>query len=264
MSSSPREPGFQSGVEFPDTEWPLVHASCGPEGATSDSALERLCRTYLDPVYAYLRTSLGIPSQQAEDLAIEFMADLRHYTRHAAAKPPVRSFRFRDFLRRCVRNFAATVWRRLQAQRRGGGTTTVSYEEHSDWIEENGPAGGGWRDAELAFDQEWASALVRRAHLALKEDYRRTGASLEFDALAPYLMSPVPDGTHSHLADRLGATESAGRKRLERLRRKFRARLRAEVGRTLRHSADVDDELNHLVEVWLSTQCDGREGVKTP
>jgi RNA polymerase sigma-70 factor (ECF subfamily) len=209
---------------------------------------------YLPPVYAYFRASLRLSPHDAQDLTIEFLAALDEYTRHVANRPIPQQVRFRDFLRRCARNFAASARERDAAQKRGGKFVFLSYEEHFNWLEEDHEEDLQASDADLAFDREWAITLVTEAQTQLAEDFRRAGKEHEYDALAPFLIAPPPEGTHAAIAQRLSITEAASKKKLERLRDRFGKHLRTGVARTLQDPADIDDELRHLRRVWLGAE----------
>jgi len=58
---------------FTTTHWSTVLAAGRTEAPRCAEALERLCRTYWYPLYAYVRRC-GIDSHNAEDLTQEFLA----------------------------------------------------------------------------------------------------------------------------------------------------------------------------------------------
>lgn len=81
------------------------------------AALEKLCRAYWYPLYAYVRRR-GYEVQEAQDLTQEFFARL-------LAKDYLRAVdrakgKFRSFLLAALEHFLANEWRNARAQKRGG------------------------------------------------------------------------------------------------------------------------------------------------
>jgi RNA polymerase sigma-70 factor (ECF subfamily) len=252
LDAGDAQPALDSRAEFPDTEWFLILSPATEAGDLAMEAQERLCRAYLAPVYSYFRVALRLPVQDAEDLALAFIGRLGSLVAHLAARETPKEVRFRDFLRRCARNFASGYLERATAKKRGGGCDCISFEEHAAVIEENGGFESAFREAELIFDREWASTLVARAKSALASDYDRRGEGTEYSAYVDFLIVPPPDGSHAELAARWGMTPAASRKKLERLRSRFRLHLRGLVARTLRDPSETDTELRYLIRVWFA------------
>lgn len=244
---------WSSAAEFPDTEWSVVLSSATSDPGIAADALDKLCRTYLTPVYAYFRVALGIGVPEAQDLAVEFALRLGTLSKNLAARDNPRKARFRDFLRACARNYAWQVRERATAQRRGGDQRFISFESNADWLVDQ-VVSPSPTDAELAFDREWAATLVSRAQEIVAKACQRNGEVSDWEAYRPFLVAPLLDGHHALIAKRLGISPEASKKRLERLRRQFRTQLRSLVARTLQDPADLDAELRHLVRVWVAHQ----------
>src|SRR5438046_1905885 len=66
--------GQSAAVAFATTHWSLVLAAQG-ESAAAHQALEKLCRTYRRPLYAFVRRQ-GYSHEEAEDLTQGFFAVL--------------------------------------------------------------------------------------------------------------------------------------------------------------------------------------------
>ena len=62
------------GAEFATTHWSVVLEAQG-ESPAAQEALEKLCRTYWRPIFAFLRRQ-GIPPEEAEDITQGFFAQL--------------------------------------------------------------------------------------------------------------------------------------------------------------------------------------------
>jgi len=82
-------------AEFPKTHWSCVLRAGDPIDQAGRDALERLCRDYWYPLYAFARRQ-GVDRDEAGDLVQGFLADLverrevvkfRDQTASLAAKP---------------------------------------------------------------------------------------------------------------------------------------------------------------------------------
>src|SRR5206468_4743141 len=66
--------GQHGGVAFTTTHWSVVLEAQG-ESPAAQEALEKLCRTYWRPIFAFLRRQ-GRPPEEAEDITQGFFAQL--------------------------------------------------------------------------------------------------------------------------------------------------------------------------------------------
>src|SRR5262245_37919857 len=110
--------GDTSPQAFVTTHWSVIQTAGQGPSAEADAALERLCRTYWWPLYAFIRRR-GYGPHDAQDLTQEFFARL-------LAKDFLRGVdrskgKFRSFLLAALEHFLANEWRRARAQKRGGG-----------------------------------------------------------------------------------------------------------------------------------------------
>jgi RNA polymerase sigma-70 factor (ECF subfamily) len=83
----------------------------------------------------------------------------------------------------------------------------------------------------------------------LREDYERDGKGVLFHTLEPCLTGDRDTQPYAALGDRLGMTEGAARVAVCRLRERYRECLKAEIAHTVASSAEVDEELRHLLRV---------------
>src|SRR6266404_2101345 len=111
--------------EFPSTHWSVVLAAGEAPGAAAWQALEKLCRIYWYPLYAYVRRQ-GRSPEDAQDLTQEFFARFveKKYFRLANRERG----RFRTFLLTCLKNFLINEWDRARAAKRGGGAAHVPLD----------------------------------------------------------------------------------------------------------------------------------------
>ena len=99
---------------------------------------------------------------------------------------------------------------------------------------------------ELAFEREWARAVLARSLERLRADYAARGKERVFVALQPHLAGDVGGASYAELARELGSTEGAIKVAVHRLRKSYRAALRQEVAETLADPSEVEDELRRL------------------
>lgn len=111
---------------FATTHWSVVLAAglqASPQAAT---ALEKLCRTYWYPLYAFIRRR-GHDAHESQDLTQAFFADLLARESLATAQP--HRGRFRSFLLGAAQNFLSKQHERAQTLKRGGHCTFLSLDE---------------------------------------------------------------------------------------------------------------------------------------
>src|SRR5262245_37570262 len=89
---------------FAPTHWSVVLAAGRTDSTQAHDALETLCRTYWQPIYAFLRWQ-GQSPPDAEDLTQAFFAYLLEKKSFEKVRPT--KGRFRSFLLASVKNFLA-------------------------------------------------------------------------------------------------------------------------------------------------------------
>src|SRR5262245_12466420 len=99
---------------FATTHWSVVLLAGDASAPAAAEALEKLCSTYWDPLYAYLRRD-GHDPEDARDLTQEFFARFlkRNYLKEVSAA----NGRFRSFLLASLKHFLANDWDRRQASK---------------------------------------------------------------------------------------------------------------------------------------------------
>src|SRR5438034_7480014 len=108
----------QSGPKvFATTHWSVVLAAKEGDSSSVQDALEKLCRTYWYPIYAYLRRR-GCGEHDAQDLTQGFFAQLLE--RRSIQGVEREKGKFRSFLLASLNYYVADVRDRANAQKRGG------------------------------------------------------------------------------------------------------------------------------------------------
>ena len=124
-TSSAASPAIPRDPVFATTHWSVVQTAGQPDTFRSAAALEKLCRTYWYPLYAYARRRGQSPAD-AQDSTQAFFARLleRNWVGDARRERG----RFRTFLLTAMSRFLADEWDKVRAQKRGGGRLLVPLQ----------------------------------------------------------------------------------------------------------------------------------------
>lgn len=237
--------GGGNSAAFTTTQWSVVLAAGAADSAVAGAALERLCRTYWRPLYAYVRR-LGHDTHSAEDLTQDFFARLLEKRAFAAIEPA--GGRFRSYLLAALKNFLANEWRWTQAEKRGGRATMISLDE----LDPEGrrrlePADDATPD--VAFERRWAGTVLDQALDRLKAETVPEGKAVWFETLLPYLTGADGALPYADVARRLETTTAGIKMAVRRLRLRYGKLLRTEIARTVASPQEIDDELRLLIAV---------------
>src|SRR5215471_12106128 len=110
--------------QFNTTHWSVVLAARG-ESADAQEALEKLCRVYWYPLYAFVRRQ-GHSPEDAEDLIQGFFARLLE--RKDLETVQRERGRFRSYLLVSLKHFMLNEQRRARTEKRGGGRPVISLD----------------------------------------------------------------------------------------------------------------------------------------
>jgi DNA-directed RNA polymerase specialized sigma24 family protein len=237
--SSPQPGG---GEWFTTTHWSVVLAAGQTANPTAGEALEKLCRAYWYPLYAYVRR-LGHAEDTAKDLTQAFFARLleKNYVGQADRQRG----RFRSFLLGALKHFLADEWDKAQALKRGGGLTVLSLDD--DTADERyrlEPADEASPDK--LFDRRWALATLEQAAKRLRCEYHEAGKGELFDRLQDFLSGDLGGSSYSEGAALLGMTENTLKSHGHRLRQRNRELLRRVIADTVASCDQIEEELNDL------------------
>ena len=228
------------GGEFATTQWSLVLAAGEGANSNSDRALEKLCRTYWPPLYAYVRRRVS-DLHDAQDLTQAFFERLLE-KRFLAQADPERG-RFRAFLITAFQHFLAQEWDKARAQKRGGAMLKLSL----DFASQDSSDSHFTTDltAERLYERQWAITLLNRVMTRLQREMERSGKGRQFQALKE-LIGGSGDSSYAAAAGELDISESAARMAASRMRGRYRELLRDEIAQTVSTPEEIDDEVRHL------------------
>jgi DNA-directed RNA polymerase specialized sigma24 family protein len=234
-----------NGSLFATTHWSIVVAAGDATSPQAREALERLCKSYWYPLYAFVRRR-GRNSHDAKDLTQAFFLQLLEHGYLSRADP--RKGRFRTFMLVALNHFLTNQWHHANAQKRGGDAVMLSLDEVSA-EHRYGAEPFAADHPERLFEKRWALTVVDRALSHLQQEFADSGRSELFEALKGVLTGAQVTEAYSTLAGRFGLTEAAVKMTVVRLRRRFGEVLRVEVGHTVSSESEIDDELRHLLRV---------------
>jgi DNA-directed RNA polymerase specialized sigma24 family protein len=237
--------GARTNAVFSTTHWSVVLSARDGEQAEAAEALEKLCRTYWYPLYAFVRRH-GHEPHDAQDLVQGFFAHLlsRDFLRGLSSDKG----RFRAFLLASAKNFLSDQRDKARAQKRGGGQRVVSFDEaraeeryRLEPIDEHA--------AEKIFDRRWALTLLEQTMDRLKSEFVAGGKLDLFEALRTFQGENPNAATYATAAAQLGMPENSLKSHVLRFRRRYRELLCEEVAQTVAAPGDVEAELRHLKAV---------------
>jgi RNA polymerase sigma factor (sigma-70 family) len=234
------EPQAQGGV-FATTHWSVVLAAANDKNPQAVAALERLCRTYWYPLYAYVRREGHSPAD-AQDLTQGFFAQL--LARHSLASVAPEKGRFRSFLLASMRHFLSVERERARAVKRGGNAQILSLDaQEAETRYRLEPVDR--LDAKKIYERRWAMTLLEQAVIRLREELAAVGKAELFEHLRCFI-SGDREVTCGQVAIRLGLSESAVKSAVHRLRERYRELVREEIAHTVADPAEVDTEIQYL------------------
>jgi len=223
---------------FATTRWTLVCDAARGGDHTAVDALGTLFMTYRLPLYRYVRR-MGKAKEDAEDLVQGFFAHLLQQNGLRLADRD--RGRFRTFLLGCLKHHMANEWQSAHRLKRGGFATHLSI----DW--EDAETGlslepEDHRSPDKLYDREWAVALLDK----VLDDLEKDENELDFARWKPFLGMNSARIPYAQIASEFGMSEGAARVAVHRLRKRYRQRLRDEIGRTLADSRFLDEEMRSL------------------
>jgi DNA-directed RNA polymerase specialized sigma24 family protein len=237
-------PDSTSHYEFPQTDWTRLLAARGGGGPLNDAV-----RVYWSPVYAFLRRS-GLASADAEDLTQDFMTTVVLGRDLIGRADPERA-RFRTFLRASLKNFLLDHHKSAPTRERRATKPLALGAEHGE-VGAGFPEPAAGDTAEVAFDRQWAAALIdmalRRAEGYCEQNAMGTHWRL-FRAVSvdPLGATATPPG-QAATARLLGVEDAkVAVEMIQTARKIFRRMFRATVAETVADGTSIDDELARVL-----------------
>jgi RNA polymerase sigma-70 factor (ECF subfamily) len=244
-SSNGNDSARRSSAQFATTHWSTVVAAGDSASPGSREALERLCRTYWFPLYAFARRK-GQAPEDAEDLTQGFFERCleKHYLKEVLAEKG----RFRTFLLTTFQRFLCDQFDRATAAKRGGGIPLVALDALEAEAQFSQGAAAS-ESPEISFDRAWAETVVQGSVERLRAHYEAEGHLALFGEIKRYLSQPADRAAYAITGSRLGLSADAVAMAVMRLRRRYREVVRTEVANTVATPAESDEEMRYLVDL---------------
>ncbi len=195
----------------------------------------------------------GYDADEAQDLTQGFFLHLlNHKTlRHVN---PIKG-KFRSFLAASLQNYILDQVDHAHRLKRGGEIDFVPFDtkeaEHRPQLAALDPL-----TAEKIFDARWALALLDEAMMRLGAEYAAQGKTPIFEALKPFL-DPINNKvslSYEQVASDLQVSVGAVKTLIHRLRKRYTALLREEIGRTVSDPGEINGEIHALCEALVATE----------
>jgi DNA-directed RNA polymerase specialized sigma24 family protein len=241
-SSANITPARAGQAQFTETNWSMVLRAGHPDQPGAEAALERLCRTYWYPVYAWVRGQ-GPGPEDARDLTQGFFAALLR--RESLSTVCQEKGRFRTFIIRSLQNFLVDQHRMRSAEKRGGGRALVDLDAlNPEELYRMEPAMRDTPDA--AFDRRWGQAIVIKAMERLAEEQKSDGQESSWALLAGFVGHEPDAGDYESAAAQLGAPVNSVAVLVRRLRLRCRELIMQEIMHTVQTRREAKEELRAL------------------
>ncbi len=234
----------RAAVAFTTTHWSVVLEAQGPT-PTAQAALEKLCRTYWRPIYAFVRRQ-GTEPEEAKDLTQGFFALLLERRDFDTVRKE--KGRLRSYLLTSLKHFLTNEHNRAMAIKRGEGQRLISLDQfHHGENASFEPADTATPDQ--IYERRWAMTVLNEVLARLEEEHRVAGKIQLFDRLQKSFTNDPDHSSQVEIARELGMTENAVNQAFHRFRQRYRELLREEVAHTVAVAVDIEDELRHLITV---------------
>ena len=233
------------GGQFHTTHWSVVLLAGQTSLPESTAALEKLCRAYWFPVFAFAQRQ-GYGPEDAKDLAQQFFSRLLERNDFAGLDP--QKGKFRTFLLTAFTHFLSNERDRAGRLKRGGGKRILSLDEFSpEQLSAMMPA----EDCPPAreFDLRWALAVMDQALARFKTEMSAAGKIGQFELLNRFLTVDAGPGEYSSVAQKLAVADASVAVLVHRMRQHYRELVRDVVAQTVSSPSEIEEEMRHLFEV---------------
>jgi RNA polymerase sigma factor (sigma-70 family) len=249
------KPDDESRVEgkarFHTTQWTVIMLAAQSKTPEGKAALAELYEIYWFPVYALARRR-GHSPHDAQDLTQSFFVDFME--REALTHVDQLKGKFRSFLLVSFQNYLSVEARRAGCLKRGGAAEFVSLDTmdaEDRYVVE--PA--EYLTPEKFFDARWAMNLLTQVLSRLGQAYANEGKTPTFEALKVFLdpINSRSPPSYEEVASRIQVSTGAAKTLIHRMRKRFTALLREEVGRTVSDPSEIDEEIHALCEALIAS-----------
>lgn len=230
--------------EFPTTQWSLILEVGEKNPEAAKQTLLHFCENYWRPIFCYIRHR-GNSHEDSCELTQEFF--LRSLQKNYLQGLKKDRGKFRSFLLTMVKRFLANEWDKKTAIKRGSGQVYLFAD-----VQEGERAYAQFKDSNMTperlYDQQWATLLLERVLVRLRNEWDQAGKLELFESLKPCLNGEGEN--YREIAARFNSTEGAIKVMIHRLKERYRFLLRQEIAKTVDGSEEVEEEIRHLISLF--------------
>jgi RNA polymerase sigma-70 factor (ECF subfamily) len=240
------------GVGFHTTRWSIIFSATDKANPENREALAQLCTHYWYPIYAFARRR-GYDAHDSQDLTQSFFEHLLE--QNALNRATASRGRFRTFLLASFQNHISHAREKAAAVKRGGGHQPLSLDAETA-EDRYGHEPADYLTAEKIFEARWAMDVLAETIKRLGEEYASQGKTAVFKALKSFLdpINAKASPSYEQASHALCMSPGTVKTLIHRLRKRFIALLREEVGRTLSDPAEINDELRALCKALIVSE----------
>jgi RNA polymerase sigma factor (sigma-70 family) len=245
-------PLAEGAASLHSTRWTIVTRATQNQTPGGHSVLTELYRLGWHPLYMFARRRGHCPDD-AQDLTQGFFLHLLE-ERALASVDRVKG-KFRSFLLASFQNHLSDQVDRARRLKRGGDKEFV-YLDAEEAEERYQMEPVECLTAEKMFDARWAMTLLGEALKQLRQEYAFDGKTSTFEALKVFLdpVNSIAPPSYEEVANRLQVSTGAVKTLIHRLRKRYTALLREEVGRTVSDPGEIDEEIHSLCEALIASE----------
>lgn len=155
--------------------------------------------------------------------------------------------RFRSFLLASLKHYLANEWKKGNRQKRGGGTTTLSFDA-MDAEDRYRHEPVDQTSADALYDRRWAQAILDSVMRKLRSEFEQAGKVDRWTELSAVVFQEPGPGEYARLAALWKVTQSGVRSSVQRIRQRYAALFREEIAGTVSDPRDIDGEIAHLIQ----------------
>jgi RNA polymerase sigma-70 factor (ECF subfamily) len=220
---------------FPNTTIGILRGLDGGPGG-----LDRLCRKYWRPVYAYVRVAWAKSNEDAKDLAQAFFLWL--VEEGALARFDPGRGRLRAFLKVLLQRFVGHQEEALGRLKRGGGLRIFSMDDSRAPDLKDSSAG-----PEELFDRAWVLEILEAAVKRVETRYASAGKRRAFEVYEAYAAGPEPERpSYGEIARRFDLREAQVKQLIFEVRQDIRREVRSELAQVTGSVQELEEEWHEL------------------
>jgi RNA polymerase sigma factor (sigma-70 family) len=224
--------------QFQTTEWTkILNSSVG------ESILGELYVKYWRPIYSYLRRK-GFNNDQANDLIQGFFSE-KVLGRQLIQKADRTKGKFRTFLLTAIHNYAIDIHR-----------TYKPLQQLNEEIERPSNA----NEPEMEFDIAWAKELLHSVLKELEAECKSNNKMTHWEIFRLWLLEPdiiTEKVDMKSICIKFKITDAnKAYNMISNLKGRFRKILRRHLSHNLSCETEIDEEINHFIEIF--SKCPAR------